>query len=118
MKEKSLILGASFNLTKTDCQIVKEKRKLYSNNRKHLPDGKSMGCIFKNNEYTVGKIVEECGLKGMRVGGAVVSDKHANFIINDNNATRQDVISLINIIKNTVLAKKGIALQEEIQYIP
>lgn len=86
--------------------------------RRRLPAGKSMGCVFKNPKgRSAGALIEECGLKGTRLGGAVVSDKHANFVINDKNACADDVRALIRLIKDTVFAETGILLQEEIEYI-
>ena len=83
-----------------------------------MPKGKSMGCVFKNSENNVaGKLIEGAGLKGLRVGGAVVSKLHANFIINDNGATAADIKSLIQIVKNAVFAQYKIRLEEEIRYI-
>jgi UDP-N-acetylmuramate dehydrogenase len=82
------------------------------------PRGKSMGCIFKNPMgISAGALIDKLGLKGKRIGGAIVSDIHANFIINDNNATSEDIKSLIKYIKTEVYAKSGVTLEEEIQYI-
>ena len=58
-----------------------------------------------------------CGLKGTRVGGAKISEVHANFIINDNDASAQDVLDLIKIIKKAVKKKFDVNLEEEIQYV-
>ena len=85
------------------------------------PRGKSAGCIFSNTpnkwNHPAGRMIDLCGLKGTRVGGAKISEAHANFIINDNNATAQDVIQLIKIIKKAVKEKFDVELEEEIQYI-
>jgi UDP-N-acetylmuramate dehydrogenase len=78
------------------------------------------GCIFKN-DYTVGvpsgQLIDECGLKGMRVGDAEVYRKHANFIINRGNAKASDVYALIRIVEKEVLKKKGVALEREIKLV-
>lgn len=75
----------------------------------------SSGCIFRNNEgQPVGKIIDECGLKNARVGDAVVSDKHANFIVNKGQATAEDVRTLMKQIQNTVFEKTGVSLDPEI----
>ncbi len=66
---------------------------------------------------SAGKLIDECGLKGLRVGGAYISELHANFIINDG-GTSTEVARLIEIIKQKVLEKRGILLREEIQRIP
>ena len=78
-----------------------------------------MGCVFKNaQDKSAGDLIERSGLKGLRIGGAVVSAEHANFIINDGTATAKDIKTLVSIIKAAVLAQYGIRLEEEIRYIP
>ncbi|MBI5254632.1 UDP-N-acetylmuramate dehydrogenase [Candidatus Falkowbacteria bacterium] len=82
----------------------------------------SAGCAFVNIEATNGKIaagglIEKCGLKGKKIGGAQISEKHANFIINVDNAKAEDVIALIALVKDTVKQRFGVELREEIQYL-
>lgn len=78
----------------------------------------SAGCVFRKiNNYQVSKMLDELGLKGRRVGGAVVSTKHANFIINDNNAKAQDIYELIKVIKNEFKLKYGLELMCEIKFV-
>jgi UDP-N-acetylmuramate dehydrogenase len=80
---------------------------------------KSAGCVFRNcATYPAGKLIEECGLKGICVGGAAVSSLHANFIVNNGGATATSVLELIRQIKECVYTKTGIDLEEEIRYIP
>ena len=78
----------------------------------------SAGSVFRNppNDYA-GRLIEQCGLKNASVGGAVVSDKHANFIINSNDATAADIESLILHIQTQVAEKTGIRLVPEVQFI-
>ena len=74
-----------------------------------------MGCTFVNPEgESAGKIIDDCGLKGRRIGGAYVSELHANFIINEG-GTSSDVASLIDLVKDEVFRKRGILLREEIR---
>ena len=69
------------------------------------------GSVFKNPEgYAAGKLIEDCGLKGEHVGGAWVSEKHANFIVNKGGATAEDVRTLIRLIRQRVLEQTGITL--------
>lgn len=76
---------------------------------------KSAGCIFKNpGESSAGKLIEESGLKGFSIGGAMVSDVHGNFIINKGNATFADTLKLIDHIKKVVHEKHSISLEEEV----
>src|SRR5690606_4291312 len=82
------------------------------------PTGACAGSIFKNPEGTFsGLLIEQCGLKGLRVGGAVVSDKHANFIVNDDNATAADIVALMERVREHVLRETGVALEPEIERI-
>ncbi len=83
--------------------------------KERQPRGFSAGSVFKNPENGfAGKIIEECGLKGLKFNDAFVSDKHANFIINKGNASGKDVLELIEKIKDEVFRKKGIKLEEEV----
>jgi len=76
---------------------------------------KSAGCIFKNpGKGSAGKLIEDSGLKGFRIGGAVVSELHANFIVNRDHASFQDALNLIQYIKKTVRSKQATDLQEEV----
>lgn len=82
------------------------------------PHHRSAGCMFKNPaEKPAGQLVDECGLKGHRVGGASVSGVHGNFIINEGSATAADVITLIESVRAQVLEQTGIALQTEVQIV-
>ncbi len=112
------ILGATLRLQKSDVHSIAKAMRFYRERRKHLPQGRSLGCIFKNpSEGSAGEWIERAGLKGLRVGGAKVSELHANFIINDANATTREICALIELVKNTVFSRCGILLEEEIQYI-
>jgi UDP-N-acetylenolpyruvoylglucosamine reductase len=82
------------------------------------PKEPSAGCIFKNAKTVpAGKLVDELGLKGTRVGGAVVSDVHGNFIVNEGTATACDVLALIEIIRTTARAARGVELETEVEII-
>ena len=76
------------------------------------------GSVFKNSEAGfAGQLIEDCELKGLSVGGAKVSDLHANFIVNENNATAKDVVEIITKIQKTVYDKKGIELHPELKFV-
>ena len=78
----------------------------------------SCGSVFRNPEgFYAAQLIEDCGLKGKRIGGAVISNKHANFIINDNKATAADIESLITLIQKTVKQQHGILLQTEARIV-
>ncbi|MBQ8908750.1 MAG: UDP-N-acetylmuramate dehydrogenase [Clostridia bacterium] len=82
------------------------------------PKGFSCGCVFRNPEgLSAGNLIDRCGLKGKCKGGAVISNQHANFILNDSNATFDDVKYLIEFCKEEVQRKFGILLEEEVEII-
>jgi len=82
------------------------------------PAAPSAGCMFKNPPtIPAGKLIDELGLKGTRVGGAMVSLEHGNFLINDRGATARDVIELIELIKNRAWDARGIELRTEVEII-
>lgn len=85
--------------------------------RKNLPKGRSMGCTFVNPKgLSAGRLIEECGLKGISRGGARVSEQHANFILNTG-ACAADVAELVAFVKSEVRRKTGIVLREEIRRV-
>jgi UDP-N-acetylmuramate dehydrogenase len=102
-----------------------DKKKIKKNIEKFLklrwekqPRGHSAGSFFKNPKpFSAGRLIEECGLKGYRIGDAMVSKKHANFIINRGRAKAEDVIKLMEIIKKEVKKKTGILLEPEVRII-
>ena len=85
--------------------------------RKNQPlNFRSAGCTFKNPEgYSAGKLLDDCGCKGLRIGGAFVSDVHANFILNGGNATSSDIIELADLCAKRVCESTGITLEPEIK---
>jgi len=113
------ITGAAFRLTPS-CQARTNQLTLLNHRKQTQPlSHKSAGCVFQNPENGhAGMLIEQCGLKGFKVGGAQISEMHANFIINTGNATCRDVLMLMEIIKQEVKEKKGIELQSEVRYIP
>jgi UDP-N-acetylmuramate dehydrogenase len=76
---------------------------------------KSAGCVFKNPPgHSAGKMIDELGMKGTRVGGAVVSERHANFLVNRYNAKAQDFLRLMDLIRERILKAYGVQLEEEV----
>lgn len=106
--------------------LKKEKKEILIENYKHLVgfkkasqpwSQKSAGCVFKNPpkpSRSAAGLIELCGLKGKRFGGAKISDKHANFIINVNRAASSDVIGLMDLVREQVKNKFGIELEPEL----
>ncbi len=97
---------------------IAEKRGYFRAKRARLPKGRSMGCVFVNPEGGfAGELIDRSGCKGLSVGGAFVSEEHANFIINGG-ATSADIAKLIDLVKERVFAETGIRLREEIMRLP
>lgn len=114
--KNSIVVAASFKGIYGDVALVQEQIQLNLEKRRNTQplEYKNAGSVFKNPpEYSAGYLIEHAGLKGLTVGGAKVSEKHANFIINYDNATSRDIIKLIGIIKNTVEDKFNIELNLE-----
>ncbi len=114
-----IALGAVLVAKPAPKEAVTERMNGFSQKRwKSQPAAPSAGCIFKNTSVApAGKLIDELGLKGTRVGGAVVSDIHGNFIVNEGNATATDVLRLIDIIKQRAKAARGIDLETEVEII-
>ncbi len=113
----ALILSIIVNVDECEQTTIDERITYYKQRRSRLPKGKSCGCVFKNPDgVSAGYLIEATGLKGMRYGGAYVSEKHASFIINGGGSAH-DVKKLIDTVKNKVFVKFGIILQEEVVYI-
>ena len=94
------------------------KRNLKNKTKTQPYDLPSFGSVFKNPpDNHAGKLIEELGLKGFKIGGAEVSTMHANFIINSSTANSKDILDLITVIQQKVLQKKGIFLQPEVRMI-
>ena len=112
-----LILGAEVKITPETPAEVEEKISHYSALRSRQPRGRSCGCVFKNPpKCSAGKLIEAAGFKGFSIGGAKVSEAHANFIINDG-GTAADVRALIKKIKTDIFSAFGVLLEEEVVYI-
>jgi len=120
-KNKELvILSGEFVFDRDSIYEIEKRMKRYLEYRKAKQPLEcfSAGCIFKNPEgFSAGKLIEKCSLKGKRKGGAQISKKHGNFIINLGNATSQDVMFLITLAKEEVKRKFGIELEEEIEFL-
>jgi len=142
-KNDLIILSTILKLKQGSKEIMEQKFKDYIKWRKDtFPEGFSPGSFFRHTEPTehnvkklkeiprffelklhekntipAGFVIEEAGLKGKKIGGAMVSEKHGNFIINTGTATAEDVIILVSFVKQQVRDKFGVELQEEVQYV-
>jgi UDP-N-acetylmuramate--L-alanine ligase/UDP-N-acetylenolpyruvoylglucosamine reductase len=99
-------------------EIVRKLEASQEKRRSSQPAAKSAGCIFKNpDSCPAGKLIDELGLKNSSVGKARVSEVHGNFIVNDGGATATEMLELIENIKTTAFAKRGIKLETEVQIV-
>lgn len=118
-KNKDIILSVVFGLKKGKKQENKKiVQDILQRRKKSHPFQPSAGCVFKNPKpKSAGLLIDQCGLRGKQIGGAKISEKHANFIINTGEAKARDVKNLIELIKKQVKDKFNIELKEEIQYL-
>jgi len=116
--EIAAVIRARYRVFRSDPNLINIKIRHFLMERKRKePVEPSIGSTFKNppGNYA-GAIIESAGLKGLRVGGAMVSPKHANYIINTGNATASDIRDLVETIRDLVLERKGIRLETEIEF--
>lgn len=114
----TVIIGARFELKSAPQEKVSAAIESFRKKRQDQPGGYSCGSVFRNPpSAAAGYLIEQAGLKGYRIGGARVSDVHANFIINDGTASTSDILDLIRTIKHEVREKFGIELVEEVRII-
>lgn len=117
-----IVISSTLELKDGDAQIIYEKmsKNMSSRKEKQPLEFPNAGSVFKRpgDGIFAGKLIEDAGLKGYTVGAAQVSEKHAGFIINRGNATSNDVLTLVDYIRNTVSAQFGIDLECEIIFIP
>jgi len=118
-----IILGAEFNL-KQDAGACRDRLKEYKDflaqkKAKQELSKPSAGCIFKNpkDNMSAGALIDACGLKGKKIGGAMVSAKHANFIVNVKKAAFRDVMDLIELIREKVYQKYNVSLETEVKIL-
>lgn len=117
-KMEGVILSATFSL-KPSLEARKSQLQIIENRMKTQPlKEKSIGCIFRNPPgQSAGALLDRCGLKGVSVGGAKISEIHANFIVNHEGATAKDVKQLIRLVQEKVLEQTGVCLEPEIRMI-
>lgn len=118
--KNKVITSVEIKLQKGEKEKIEAEMKDFLGRRKDKQplEYPSAGSVFKRPEgYFAGALVEQSGLKGKRIGGAMVSEKHAGFIINYDNATTSDVLSLIDFCRETVKEKFGVTLEAEIKTV-
>jgi len=116
----SLITGADFRLIADDRKKIEERVSEILKTRwsKHPLQYRNAGSIFKNPPgMPAGRIIDEAGLKGLRVGDAEVSTQHGNFIVNRGRATAKDILLLVELVRQRVFEARGLALEMEVKVI-
>ena len=114
---EQIVIEVEFELNESKIEVVLEKMdEIYNEKQESQPLGTfNAGSIFKNtSQYKAAELIDKANLKGLKVGGAVVSEKHANFIVNTGSATSTDILELIKIIKEAIKKKYDVSLEEEI----
>jgi len=115
----AIILRARFAIQPGDPNLIEWTMKQFNERRRNSqPSGPSTGSTFKNPPGDfAGRLIEAAGLKGTRIGGVSINEKHANFFINDGSATARDYYDLIQLAKQTVFEQFGVSLETEIEVI-
>ena len=120
MEQPLVVLRAGFSFTKGDAAAITEKVAELSRSRKEKQplEYPSAGSTFKRPEgYFAGKLIQDCGLKGFRVGDAMVSEKHSGFVINVGHATAADVMTLIRHVQQEVDRQFCVRIEPEVRMI-
>lgn len=115
-----IILGAEFQLLPTPPLAIKARLdEMTAQRRKSQPQGvRSAGCFFKNPAgESAGRLIDQCGLKGFQIGGARVSEAHANFFVNMGKATAADFLQLMNAVIEKVHKERGLILEPEVHIV-
>ncbi len=115
-----IVLSATFKLAKGNFEDISNQMEQLKEQRwlKQPMVLPSAGSVFKRPEgFFTGKLVDDCGLRGHQIGGARVSDKHCGFIVNQDNATAEDVVNLIKFTQATVLKQFGVTLERELRLV-
>ncbi|QDT63956.1 UDP-N-acetylmuramate dehydrogenase [Calycomorphotria hydatis] len=116
--DELLLLEATLELVEGDPQeITNRMRKIWIEKKASQPfSHQSAGCIFKNPRgQSAGALIDRAGLKGTRVGGASISERHANFIVTENGATAEDVLRLMDLARSKVSDQFNVELESEIE---
>jgi len=114
---KQIVIEVEFQLNESKIEVVLAKMDKICKEKKQTQPLSTFnaGSIFKNtHQYKAAELIDKANLKGLKVGGAIISKKHANFIVNTGNSTSADILELIKIVKETIKKKYNVSLEEEI----
>jgi UDP-N-acetylmuramate dehydrogenase len=107
-----IVTRVRLKLAPSTSEAVQERMNLADEARKGQPHWRTFGCAWKNpSDNSAGRLVDQAGLKGTKIGGAMVSLEHGNFIINTGGATASDVLTLLNLVES----KLGVVLEREVE---
>ena len=115
-----IVIEVKLNLKQGNYEVIEQEMKSLTakRNEKQPVQYPSAGSFFRRPEgYFAGKLIQDAGLKGLSVGGAKVSSKHAGFIINTGSATASDILSLMRLVQNTVYDRFGVMMEPEVRII-
>ena len=121
----SVVISARFLLKKEESEAIKARVQKYRANRVETQplNVPNLGSVFKNppaskkSKLFAGRLIEDTGLKSIRVGGARISPKHANFIVNEGGASAKDVLVLIGLVRDKVKERFGLLLEPEVRVV-
>ena len=119
VETKEIVVSAGLRLERAPIEEIEAKTRAVAEKRRGaLPSEPNAGSVFKNppGDYA-GRLIEACGLKGARRGGAAISARHANVIVNEGEATAQDVLALMRLARDTVRERFGITLAPEVEML-
>ncbi|MCX5822227.1 MAG: UDP-N-acetylenolpyruvoylglucosamine reductase, partial [Deltaproteobacteria bacterium] len=117
---ETIIIGTAIRLRRGETEKItgRVREIIGMRKKKHPLEFRNAGSVFKNpRDCPAGRLIEEAGLKGLRIGDAQVSEKHANFIVNRGHATAADILRLVALIQQRVLEKTGRTLETEVKII-
>ncbi len=116
---REIVIGAVFAAVAGSAEAASQEiDEIVRWRRQHQPGGQNCGSVFTNPDGdSAGRLIDTCGLKGTRIGGATVSAKHANFIQAEDGATADDIFRLIQLVRNTVAESTGLELPVELQLV-
>ncbi len=119
LNKEGIVIGARLALNESHPTQIKERMgEILKKRREKQPSLPSAGSIFRNEPHvSAGQLIEEAGAKGLQIGGAMVSSKHANFIVNVGGASASDITSLIDLVREKVFQKHGVKLKLELQIV-
>jgi UDP-N-acetylmuramate dehydrogenase len=117
--ERSAVLCVELGMSQGAAEVSRAMMAEYRQGRRATqPRGRSAGCAFRNPEgVSAGALIDRCGLKGLAVGDAVVSEQHANFIINRGEASADHVLRLLGSVRSAVRERFGVELETEIRLV-